>query len=239
MVLELLKELLLVSGRIVTIFPLLLAIALFMGKRSVGELPVFDFLVVIALGAVVGADIADPKIEHIHTAVAIILIGLLQRVVSVWAIKSRTFGKWITFEPTVVVSDGTLLVKNMRKVRYSTDNILQMLREKDIFHLNDVELAILEANGKLSVYKKPLKATVTLADMGLPEPPKGIAYPLILEGAVSEKVLSYLHKDEAWLEDQLQAKGIQKEDIFYASIDDNLELHISQTSSGPIPPIEH
>ncbi|WP_194542720.1 DUF421 domain-containing protein [Paenibacillus sp. FSL W7-1279] len=236
---ELVKDLLLVTGRIVTIFPLLLAIALFMGKRSIGELPVFDFLVVIALGAVVGADIADPKIEHIHTGFAIILIGFIQRIVSILAIKYRKFGKLITFEPTVVVSNGNLLVQNLRKVRYSIDNILQMLREKDIFHLDEVELAVLEANGKLTVYKNPMKTAVTVEDLGLSIPPKGIAYPLILDGTISEKVLSYLNKDKAWLEDRLRAKGIKKEEIFYASIDENLELRVSQPSSNNIPPIQH
>lgn len=100
---ETVKELLLITGRIATIFPLILIVTLYMGKRTIGELPVFDFLVIIALGAVVGANIADPKIEHLHTFFAIVLIGLMQRAVSSLAIRLRKFGKWITFEPTVVV----------------------------------------------------------------------------------------------------------------------------------------
>lgn len=96
---ETVKELLLVAGRIVTIFPLILLTTLYMGKRSIGELPVFDFLVIISLGAVVGADIADPNIEHLHTSFAIVLIGIIQRTVSYLVIRSRKFGKWITFEP--------------------------------------------------------------------------------------------------------------------------------------------
>lgn len=236
---ETIKDLLLVGGRIVTILPLLLATTLFMGKRSIGELPVFDFLIIIALGAVVGADIADPNIEHIPTAFAIIVIGLVQRVVSTMAIKHRKFGRAITFEPTVVVSKGNMLVDNLRKVNYSIDNILQMLREKDIFHLGEVELAILEANGRLSVYKNPKSAPITSEDLGLVKPPKGVAYPLILEGTVSDQVLAYLHKDNAWLAEQLLAQGINKNDVFYASVDENLTLHVSRTSSHPVPPIHH
>ncbi|WP_373229415.1 DUF421 domain-containing protein [Cohnella sp.] len=236
---EMLKDLFLVAGRIVTIFPLMLMVALYMGKRSIGELPVFDFLIIIALGAVVGADIADPKIEHLHTAVAIILIGLLQRGVSVLAIKVRKFGKWITFEPTVVVHNGNILILNLQKVRYSIDNILQMLREKDIFNVEEVELAVLEANGKLTVHKKPLKTAVTVEDLGLIKKQKGLAYPLILDGNVSEKVLSYMNKDMVWLESQLHAKGVNKEDVIFASIDENFELFVSQSYSGHIPPIKH
>lgn len=233
------KDILLVSFRIVTIFPLMLLVALYMGKRSIGELPVFDFLIIIALGAVVGADIADPKIEHIHTAVAIVLIGLLQRAVSALAIRSRKFGKWITFEPTVVVHKGNIIVRNLQKVRYSIDNILQMLREKDIFHIDDVELAVLEANGRLSVFKKPQKTAVVAEDLGLTKTLTGLSFPLIVEGTVSMEVLAYINKDMIWLESQLRDKGVDKQNIFFASIDEYGELHIAKSYSNPIPPVRH
>lgn len=105
---EVLKDLLLVMGRIVTILPLLLIVTIIMGKRSIGELPVFDFLVVLTLGSVVGADIADPNINHIHTIGAIILIGILQRFITKRAITNRKIGRFITFEPTIVIHDGQI-----------------------------------------------------------------------------------------------------------------------------------
>lgn len=76
---EFLKETGLIFGRIITILPLLLIVTLLMGKRAIGELPVFDFLIIVTLGAVVGADIADPSIHHLPTAMAIIGIGILQK----------------------------------------------------------------------------------------------------------------------------------------------------------------
>ena len=72
------KDMLIIFVRILTILPLLLCITLFMGKRAIGELPVFDFLIVIILGALVGADIADPDIKHLPTAIAIIFIGIFK-----------------------------------------------------------------------------------------------------------------------------------------------------------------
>ncbi|NBI28681.1 DUF421 domain-containing protein [Chengkuizengella marina] len=233
------KDFLIVALRVITIFPLLLFIALYMGKRSVGEIPVFDFLIVIALGAVVGADIADPKIEHLPTILAIILIGLLQRIVSTLMIKSRKIGKWVTFEPTVVIHNGNVLKENLKKERYSIDNILQMLREKDIFNIEDVEMAILESSGKLSVYKKPMKSTVTLEDLGLNLKYNKFSYPIILDGIVSEKVLAYIQKDMKWLENELLHQSVQKEDVFFASVNENLEIHVSKNLPTQIPPIEH
>ncbi|ANS77341.1 hypothetical protein AWM70_19615 [Paenibacillus yonginensis] len=233
------KDSLLVAGRIITIFPLMLIAGLFMGKRSIGELPVFDFLVILALGAVVGADIADPNINHIHTAVAIVLIALLQRGVSFLVIKSRKFGKLITFEPTIVINQGTFVVQNLKKVRYSIDNILQMLREKDVFHIADVEFAILEANGKLTVYKKESPSAPLPNHTRLPKPNKDVSYPLIVEGVVYEESLSYIHKERSWLDAQLQAKGLRQEDIFFASIDQEGQIYISDPISADLPPIQH
>lgn len=238
-VMETLKDLLLIAGRIVTIYPLMLIVGLFMGKRSLGELPVFDFLVILSLGSVVGADIAEPNINHVHIGIAIVLIGLLQRVVSILAIKSRRFGKLISFEPTIVIHQGNLLVKNLKHVRYSIDNILQMLREKDVFHLPDVELAILEANGKLTVYKNGPTSAPTLEDLGLAKRNCDLSYPLIVEGTVYKDTLSYIKKDAFWLESQLQAKGVCQDDIFYASVDDNGIIYVSDKTVLNPPPIRH
>jgi uncharacterized membrane protein YcaP (DUF421 family) len=236
---ETMKDLLLIAGRIVTIYPLMLIVGLFMGKRSLGELPVFDFLVILTLGSVVGADIAEPDVNHIHIGIAIVLISLLQRLVSAWAIRSRKFGKLISFEPTIVIHQGNLMVKNLKNARYSIDNILQMLREKDVFHLPDVELAILEANGKLTVYKNGPKSAPTLEDLGLVKLHTNLSYPLIVEGTLYKDTLSYIKKDAGWLESQLQAKGIRQDDIFYASVDDNGILYISDKTLVNLPPIRH
>jgi uncharacterized membrane protein YcaP (DUF421 family) len=184
-----LMEMLNIFGRILTILPLLLLITLWMGKRSIGELPVFDFLVIITLGSVVGADIADPDINHIFTFVAIIVIAAFQYVISTWSVKQRSFGRLVTFEPTVVMKDGMFLVDNLRKIRYSIDNVLQMMREKDIFDLREVDTAIIEASGNLSVYKRAEKQEVKIEDMGLVPTAPGMGYTLIADGQLYPEVL--------------------------------------------------
>ena len=222
------KELLIVTGRILTILPLMLIVTLFMGKRSIGELPVFDFLVIITLGAVVGADIADPAIPHIHTAVAIVLIGTFQIVVSRSIIKHRKFGHLITFEPTVVIQDGKFIVKNLRKLRFSIDNILTELREKDIFDISDVHLGIIESNGKLSVLKTGIKTVITAEDMNLTKKSSSLSYPVIIDGEVYVDVLAKLALSETWLLQQLSNHNIKSADeVFFASVNDKKELHVS------------
>ncbi len=244
MILDLAKELVILFFRIITVLPLMIFITIMMGRRSIAELPVFDFLVVITLGAVVGADLADPNIDHIHTGVAVILIGLFQIVVTKWKISNRTFGRLITFEPTIVIHNGQFLVKNLYKIRYSIDNILQMLRENDIFDVSHVELAIVEANGQLTIHKKPSKATVTLEDMGLTKS-ADLSYPVVIDGKLYKEVLEQLHLSEDWFYQELSKLEIRDiKSIFFASLTDQKQLHVSLNNNQvtimkKLPPIFH
>ncbi|MBD8037855.1 DUF421 domain-containing protein [Solibacillus sp. A46] len=239
--LDFIKDILIVLARILTILPLLLFTTLFMGKRAIGEIPVFDFLIVIILGAVVGADIADPNIEHAPTFIAIIFIGLFQRVVANWKISNRKVGKLLTLEPTVVIQDGKFITNNLKSIRYSIDNILQMLREKDVFDISEVETAIIEPSGSLSVLKKPEKTTVTREDLNLGSFKSSMAFPVIIEGTIYSEVLREINLNEAWLIQQLSEQGINElSDVFFASINRNLELHVSiKDEWNTAPPIKH
>lgn len=238
---ETLLEILKVYGRIITIIPWLLIVTLFMGKRSIGEVPVFDFLIIIVLGAVAGADIADPDIPHLYTFLSIAAIGALQIIVTKLKLKYRFFGRMITFEPTIVIRNGHFIVENLKNIRYSLDNILQMLREKDVFDVNDVELALIEPNGRLTAYKKPHKSTVTVEDLGIKKISEGIAYPVVVEGNIENQILSQLNLTEKWLNQELQKKGLKLVDVFFASVNANHELHVSLNNNNNMmkPEIKH
>ncbi|XQY91816.1 DUF421 domain-containing protein [Metabacillus sp. HB246100] len=239
---ETIKDMTLVLGRIITILPLLLFMTIFMGKRAIGELPIFDFLIILTLGAVVGADIADPEIKHLPTAFTILIIALFQRIVANWKLSNRKIGRLLTFEPTLVVQDGKLLKQNIKSIRYSIDNILQMLREKDVFAVEDVEMAIVEANGALSVLKKTEKQTVTNDSMQM-NTESSISFPVIMEGAVYTDVLRYFQVDEVWLFQELIKQQIRdKNEIFFATLNARLELSVTlkdEQTSVNAPPFYH
>ncbi|MGG4490957.1 DUF421 domain-containing protein [Metabacillus idriensis] len=228
---ELVKDIGIVVFRIATILPLLLLFTLFMGKRSIGELPVFDFLAILTLGAVVGADIADPHIAHLPTVAAIVFIAVLQKSIAKWKVSNRKIEQLITFEPTVIIENGLLLSEPMKSIQYTIDNILGLLREQGIFNLTEVELAVIEGNGKLSVLKNMNSLSA------LPEP----AFPLIAEGNVFDEVLEFFGVNRQWLLDELKKQHIQSfEDVFFASITKKKEIHIctKQISSIENPPLQ-
>lgn len=219
---------------IVAILPWLLVVTLLIGKRSISELPVFDFLVIIALGVVVGVHIILPESNYMHAAFALSIIGIFQRIFSRLVLRFRLFGRLFTFEPTVVFKDGKFLTRNMKKTKYTIDNVLNLLREKDVFDVSEVDCAIIEANGKLTVQRKPHKLHVTPEDLGIAKKGGGVSYPVLVEGNVYPKVLSDLQLDEKWLKNQLNKRGIMNmNDIFFASVNEQGELYISMNGIDP------
>lgn len=224
-----LNEYLNITLKVFTILPFLLFIILKSGRRKIAELPVFDFLTIIVLGAIVGADISDPQLKYFPTAYAIILVILLYNLVIFLKLKYRKFGKLTTFGPTVVIQNGKILHKNMKRLKYTTENIMMFLREKDVFDLNEVEFAIIEDSGNMSVLKKSQYMPVTPKDINIPTKYKGLSIPLVIEGKIHENNLNKLKLNREWLYTQFKMSGIETEnDIFYAEINTDKHLYISR-----------
>jgi len=199
-----------------------------MGKRPIGELPVFDFLSIIVLASIVGADIADPEIAHMPTAFAVVILALFQRVISHMMMKSNKLRKLISFEPTVIIEKGRLIDKNIKKINYSLDDILMLLREKDIFDLTKIDYGIIESSGNLSILKKPEYEHITVKDMKIVSPKTNISYSVVIDGKVQKDKIEALGFSEESLLNILKEQGIGKYDeIFYASMNTRGELYIS------------
>ncbi|MCD5323485.1 MULTISPECIES: DUF421 domain-containing protein [Pontibacillus] len=239
---EIMMDSLKVMGRIVTILPLMLAIGLYMGKRSIGELPVIDFLTVLVLGSVVGADIADPNIQHIHTVVAIVVIAILQKVIVFIKLKKRKIGKWLTFEPTIVIYKGEWKRTNLKRIQYSIDNVLQMLREQGVFQTSEVELAIVEPNGRLSVKRKPLMEPPTREELHIMRTGNDYEVPVILDGVIQMDILRRMGKEKEWIRKQLNQQNIPHESrVFYGAMTSRgvCMFSLKDSKVDDLPPIEH
>ncbi len=220
-----------ISFRVFFIMGLILFLVLVTGRRKIGELPVFDFLSIIILGNVVGADIADPKVPQLPTAYALILITGIQYLISYFIIRNRKFGKMVTFSPTVIIQNGQLIKANLKKLRYSIDNVQMYLREKGIFDINEVEFAIAEDSGNISILRKSQFQPLTPSDMNMPSNYKGISFPLIMDGVVYENNLKKLDLDKAWLINELRDNGINSlDEVFYVDINSDKKLYISKVN---------
>lgn len=206
--------------RIFSIMILLLFVTLIiMGKRPIGELPVFDFLSIIVIGAIVGADIADPQIEHMPTAFAVVILAIFQKLVSYLMIKSSRIKKIITFEPIMIIKNGKFIYKSMKKINYTLDDALMLLREKDIFDISKVDYGIIESSGNISVMKKPEYENITVKDMNLASSDPNVSFSLIIDGRFQREKIEELGFSEEEILNKLKQQGFRKyNEIFYASI---------------------
>jgi uncharacterized membrane protein YcaP (DUF421 family) len=215
--------------RLVSIMALTLAVTLtIMGKRPIGRLPVFDFLVIIVMGAVVGADVADPAVPHGPTAFAVIILGLLQLTVRKLVLRWRPLGRMLTFEPTVVIQDGQLRPEALRSIDYTIDEVLMFARGQGVFDLSEVEYAVVEPNGSLSVLKRIEHSPVTVGSLQVVAESSGLPREIILEGRVRPGELDRAGLTRQDLEDELRRQGYQSPgEVFYGSINARGEWYFS------------
>ncbi len=176
-----------------------------MGKREVGQLGVIDLIVSILIAELVAISIENTEDSMILTIVPIVSLVILEVGFGYIAVKSRKFRTLFDGKPSLIICNGKINYHEMIKQRYTLDDLLISLRQKEISDIDMVEYAFLEPNGKLSIFKyKPFKIKTSLP------------LALILDGVVQDKTLKLLHKNRSWLENELNKKGLIPTDIFYA-----------------------
>lgn len=150
-----------IIGRTILSFVVLLLIARFLGKQTISNMTFHDFATGITMGAIAANLAFNEKIQAWYLILSLAVFTFISYLMSVSALKFPITRKWIAGAPTVVIDRGKILEGNMRKIKYTLDSLNQSLREKDIFNQEEVEYAVLETNGKLSVKKKDEYLNVT------------------------------------------------------------------------------
>jgi uncharacterized membrane protein YcaP (DUF421 family) len=219
--------------RSVIAFFTLLIFTRILGKQQVSQLTFFDYIIGITVGSI-AADIID-----FDRNLLLQLLGLaswmgLAFLLQIITLKSRKMGKLIDSDPVVVIKNGKVLEQNMSKMRYKTKELFEQLRLKGAFNLADVEFAVLETNGDLSVLKKSQNLPVTPNDLNIPTKYNGLPTSLILEGQVIEENLEYCKLDVQWLINELNKHGIKDmKEVFIASLDSVGNLYIDKYNETP------
>jgi uncharacterized membrane protein YcaP (DUF421 family) len=188
--------------------------------RSGGQFAGYDFAFFWMMGGITAAPLFEPKISFINAVVIIIVIYLLHYLFSYLAVKNRTFARIVLGQSIVLIDRGKLLRKNMRKGLFPLELLFSELRTVDAPNIHEVEAAVLETSGHVSVIRKADAQPATPRELNLPTIPGGLPVILINDGVVQKKNLNRIGYDEAWLKQQLQNSGIsQTIDVYLASID--------------------
>ena len=191
----------------ILIYVLALILSKLIGIKIISQMKFFDFIMGVSIGSMIAKIIIDKDHVVLSGTIALIIFTLLTIATSYLNLKSYTARRIINAKTLILIENGRIIDKNMKKLRISINELMMKLREKDVFNLEDVQFAIMESNGKFSA----------------------LINDIIIDGKIIDKNLEIAGIDQNWLQSELKRKIINNiEDIFYAGIDQNKKLIISQ-----------
>ncbi|MGL4773398.1 MAG: DUF421 domain-containing protein [Clostridium sp.] len=211
------------------IFILGLIISRFIGIKIISQINFFDFIMGVSIGSMIAKIIIDKDYVVFSGFVALISFTILTIGTSYLNLKSYTVRGIINAKTMILVENGRIIDKNLRKLRITTNELMMRLRGKDIFNLEDVQFAILESNGELSVLVKAEKKPVTPYDMDMKVKCSTLVQDIIIDGKLIEKNLKIVGVDKKWIEGELKKKKIINiNNVLYAGVDKNKKIIISE-----------
>lgn len=209
--------------RTLLIYVIVLLVIRLMGKREIGQLSTFDFVVSVIVAELAAIPMEDIKKPFLEGVVPILVVAAAEILFSFLALKSLWLRGVIDGKPSNIVVKGEIQISEMRRCRYSIEDLLTQLREKGIAELAYVDYAVLETSGKLSVILKeqfkPLTPKILEERQGTTHS-AGLPTPVIMDGEVIRRNLQQLGYSKAWLVEELAQQGYpEPKQIFFASID--------------------
>ncbi|MCG9967018.1 DUF421 domain-containing protein [Pelotomaculum terephthalicicum JT] len=199
-----------------------------MGKREIGQLSPFDFVVAIIIAELAAIPMEATDEPLWNSILPLVILGLLEVVMSYATLFSRTLRCIVCGRPQVIIKSGQLLRNEMRKARYNLDDLLGQLRDKGIVDVGEVEFAVLETSGKLSVILKSQYRPVTPADLGISTPYEGLPTVLVMDGSVIGENLKEVNLDENWLNEQLRERGLEPKKVLLATLGTDGRLFVNE-----------
>lgn len=207
----------------------LFLIAKIMGHKQVSQLDFFDYINGITIGSI-AAELATDLEKPWKALIAMLIYGMIAVGLSLVTNKFPKLRKYVNGSPTILLNDGKIYRKNMKKAKLDLSEFLTMCREQGYFDLNDIQTAIFEYNGKLSILPTSANRPVTPDDMKLHPKPDHINTEIIMDGRIMGENLKRMGLDLKWLEKQIKAQGYHDvREIFLGVCDNNNQLSLFAT----------
>jgi uncharacterized membrane protein YcaP (DUF421 family) len=213
--------------RAAILYLLVVLIVRIMGKHQIGQLQPYELVITILISELAAVPMQDPDIPLINGIIPILTLLLIQITLSLLSLKSATARRIICGGPSILIENGKINQCELTKLRYSINDLLEQLRLKDIPNIADVEYAILETSGKLSVIPKSQKRPVNPEDLKIPTSYEGLPITLIIDGNLKRNHLNQSKLTEEWLQNEIRKFGLTTWDqVLLASLDSSGKLFI-------------
>ena len=197
-----------------------------MGKRNIGELQPTELVITLLLSEFASIPIEDNSVPLINSLIPVMLLISFEIINSVISMKSIKFRNLSDGNPVVIIKNGKLDQQQLRKLRFTVDDVLSGLRQKDVFDINEVEYAIIETNGTLSVLLKPENQNATKKDVKAKTKNDGFTCPVIIDGTIVKRNLDTCGLTKNDIKKMLEKKHVHKKDIFLMNIDNDKNTEI-------------
>jgi len=191
-----------------------------MGKKQIGELEPFELVIALMISELATFPMQDIRIPIVHAIIPIVTLLFLQVATSLVELKSEKARKIFTGTPSILIKNGKIDIAELRYQRFNINDLLEELRLKGYFNLSDIQYAILETSGELSILPRTGQSNATKDDLKLKIAQESLPIPLIMDGNINYKNLELLSKDEIWLNRKLKENNIESaKDVFLGIID--------------------
>lgn len=197
-----------------------------LGKTQISQLTAFDFIAAIVLGELVGNALFDEKAGILDIGFVIVLWGVILYAIEMITQKFKRSRFILEGKPSLIIHKGNLIYEEMRKNKIDINEILQLLRMKDVFALQEVEYAVLETNGELSVLKKAAYQTPNKKELNVAPTEPQIAFPVITDGEMVKDNMAEVNITEQWLLDEIARQAYDLQQVFYAEWLEGKKLYI-------------
>lgn len=215
--------------RTLILYVIVVVVMRVMGKRQIGQLQPFEFVVAIMVSELAAIPMQNTGIPLINGIIPILTLFIAQLITSYISLKSVKARAIICGKPSILVENGRIKEEELRKEVYTLNDLLEQLRSKNMPNISDVEYAILETNGELSVIPKSGKRPVNPEDLNIQTKYEGLPLDLIIDGKVNYKNLGKAKLDIGWLETELGKFGIYNlKSVIFASLDTSGNLYYQQ-----------
>lgn len=205
--------------RTILLYLVLIAVIRMMGKRQIGQMEPSEFVVTMLVANLASIPMQDGAIPLYSGLVPIITVLGIELVLSALSMKSVRLRRVLCGKPVILVENGNILQKNLRKTRITLDELTGHLREKDVLDLQAVQYAILETNGNLSVFPYPKEKPASAKEAGIQVPKQYLPITVVSDGAVMKTNLQKANKDEKWLDRVLQERQATVEKTWLLTVD--------------------
>ncbi len=205
--------------RAVILYIFVLIVMRLMGKREIGQLQPFELAISIMIADLSTVPMADIGIPIFNGIIPILGLLLMHLIISILNLKSIKAREIICGKPRILIYRGKIDENALRKERFTINELQERLRGNNIVNISDVEYAILETSGQVTVIQKPEKRNTIPEDFNIYPEYEGITYDLVVDGKIMQKNLDTLGKDYQWLEKELSKMNIKPEEALIATLD--------------------